>query len=483
MLRKRIPHGLLLAVILAVAALALPGEGQAYNWAKAVVEPAGSPGYGTSIAVHPSGDILISYQDAGTLNYAICDISASGHGNCDQTADWKTTGVDSVGFDSSLAVSSAGDPMVSYNQNTSGGVKFAICDVSASAHGNCDQTADWKTVALGGTANRSHTSLTVDAAGNPMIAYYDAQSAAKLRYAVCNISASVNGNCDDPSDWKQVTVDPQWDAGAAPSIRVDSAGNVMISYWYANYPLRPEGLRFAYCRRSSSSHGWCDTAADWITLDVDVQGSGIGVGGSTSLALTADGDPVIAYNGGPAPYDLLRFATCDISASTNGNCNQTANWRFANAATPAQNMTNRSIAMAPSGQLLISYYDPTNQDLKLASCQTSASANGNCDQASDWVTETVDEAGDVGESSSVAVDNTGRPVISYYDDTNDNLKFAIGAPLGVGGMQALPDVAESPGSRGGSLSLLCAVIASTAAAAGIALTAGTWYARRRSRAR
>ena len=41
-----------------------------------------------------------------------------------------------------------------------------------------------------------------------------------------------------------------------------------------------------------------------------------------------------------------------------------------------------------------------------------------------WLTETVDSAGDVGKLSSLALDRSGNPHISYLDDTNNAVKYA-----------------------------------------------------------
>jgi len=77
---------------------------------------------------------------------------------------------------------------------------------------------------------------------------------------------------------------------------------------------------------------------------------------------------------------------------------------------------NTSIALDRTGRAHISYYDDTNQDLKYA---TNASGS--------WVTTTVDSAGDVGRYTSIALDGAGRAHISYRDSTNYALKYATNA--------------------------------------------------------
>ena len=61
----------------------------------------------------------------------------------------------------------------------------------------------------------------------------------------------------------------------------------------------------------------------------------------------------------------------------------------------------------------ISYYDNSNDDLKYA---TSTSGS--------WVTTTVDSSGNVGKYGSIAIDSNDAVHISYRDSTNDDLKYA-----------------------------------------------------------
>src|SRR6266542_1384408 len=68
------------------------------------------------------------------------------------------------------------------------------------------------------------------------------------------------------------------------------------------------------------------------------------------------------------------------------------------------------------GRPLISYYDVTNGDLKVAHCVDLA-----CSAAT---LTTLDSAGDVGQWTSVAIGADGMGIISYLDATNFDLKVA-----------------------------------------------------------
>ena len=73
-----------------------------------------------------------------------------------------------------------------------------------------------------------------------------------------------------------------------------------------------------------------------------------------------------------------------------------------------------SIAVRPDGRPVISYYDSINRDLKLYDCHDSACITG--------IARTLDSGGDVGRGSSVAIRDDGTPIVSYSDASNNNFK-------------------------------------------------------------
>jgi hypothetical protein len=243
------------------------------------------------------------------------------------------------------------------------------------------------------------------------------------------------------------------------SIAVDADGDPIISHQDStNWDVK-----FATCDMSATG---CDAPGEWTKVTVDADATG---GGSSRwIAANAGGDAMISYQDGS--NGDLKFATCDLPAT---GCDTTADWTTVTVDATAQ-VGGASIAVDPSGDLLISYQDGSNGDLKFATCDLSATG---CDGPGEWTREWVETDGDAGNYNSIAVDADAHPVISYRR-SQGGLRFALGSavvPEAVDGIAQLPDVASGSGSSGPPYTLLAGGLA----AAVLALAAGAWYDRRR----
>jgi len=74
-----------------------------------------------------------------------------------------------------------------------------------------------------------------------------------------------------------------------------------------------------------------------------------------------------------------------------------------------------------TGEIWVSYYDAANADLKVSRFW---GRNGNCGPGDAWVCQTVDSAGDVGKYNSIAVWQD-KLMVAYYDASNRKLKMAM----------------------------------------------------------
>ncbi len=139
---------------------------------------------------------------------------------------------------------------------------------------------------------------------------------------------------------------------------------------------------------------------------VDSAGS---VGTYTSVAIGVDGRPLVSY------YDNtnadLRVAHCsDLACSA-------ATLTTLDSAWDVGQWT--SVAIGADGLGLISYDDLTNGDLKVAHCSNTA-----CSAATITALDGTSLGLDVGRFTSITIGTDGLGLISYYDDTNSALKVA-----------------------------------------------------------
>ncbi|MEZ4664061.1 MAG: PxKF domain-containing protein [Caldilineaceae bacterium] len=231
-----------------------------------------------------------------------------------------------------------------------------------------------------------NSSLALDGNGNPVISYYDATNQ-DLKLVHCGDATCGSGNTIR-------TVDSVGDVGSYTSLALDSSGNPVISY----YDRTNQDLKLVYCGDAT-----CNSAN--IIRTVDSAGD---VGESTSLELDSSGNPVISYF--DHTHSALKLVHCGDATCGSGNVIQTLDGGVDSVGTDS------SLALDSDGRPVISYYDDSNFDLKLVRCGDVACSSGNTIQI-------VDGPADVGSNSALALDSNGYPVISYYDESNINLKF------------------------------------------------------------
>ncbi len=132
----------------------------------------------------------------------------------------------------------------------------------------------------------------------------------------------------------------------------------------------------------------------------------------SSIALDSVGNPVISHF--DAGTGDLVLTHCDDPACAPGG-------DVTNTVDPSVNTVGlyTSLVLDGSDNPVISYYDLDSGDLKVAHCN-----DVDCDPAVAEAINTVDSAGDVGMYSSLALDGSGNPVISYYDLDLGDLKVA-----------------------------------------------------------
>jgi len=234
----------------------------------------------------------------------------------------------------------------------------------------------------GGIAGQ-YSSIAIGTDNNPVISYFQIQW---LKVAHCGNESCSAGNTI-------TTVDSTDAVGKYSSIAIGADNNPVISY----YDSTNGALKVTHCGNASCSAGNTITTVD-----------SPGVGTYTSIAIGADNNPVISY------YDFsngaLKVAHCGNESCSAGNTITTVD-------STGIEGTYTSIAIGTDNNPVISYYDSTNDDLKVAHCGNASCSTGN-------TITTVDSIGDVGRYTSIAIGVDGNPVISYFDDPNGDLKMA-----------------------------------------------------------
>ena len=330
----------------------------------------------SSIAIGTDNNPVIAYYDANNMFVKVikCNNSSCSTFNTPITVD-STSG---VGIDISIAIGADGNPVMSYYDLSNQDLKVLKCTSPSCSTFNVPVIVD--SAGDVGLLN----SITIGTDGNPVMSYYDLSNQ-DLKVLKCSSPSCSSSNT-------VVTLDSAGNVGEYTSIAIGTDGNPVMSYFDATNGK----LKVIKCSSPS-----CSSSNTPITLDSASNG-----GLYTSIVIGTDGNPVMSY------YDSsngdLKVVKCSNTSCSSSNTIVTLD-------STGNVGSFTSIAIGTDGNPVMSYYDTSNQDLKVLKCSSPSCSSSN-------TPVTLDSAGNVGSYTSIAIGKYGNPVMSYYDTSNGDLK-------------------------------------------------------------
>ena len=276
------------------------------------------------------------------------------------------------GIWNTLAIDSTGKRHVAYNANTE--LYYAT-----------DKSGSWVSTLVDSTLTVGRfTDIAVDSNDKVHISYYD-DSNKDLKYAT-----------DESGSWVVTVIDSLGFVGTYTSIAIDSSDKIHISY----HDDTNQDLKYAWC-----SSG-CSTGSSWTTSTIYTTGD---TGLQSEIIIGSLGTVHIAF------YDS------SIKGLMYGT-DQSGSWVF----TVVDNIGSGSyttggqpsIALDSSGNIHIVHRDVSSTGLRYATCTTSCSLSGS------WALGIIENAGNVGQQSSLVIDSNDKLHASYYDHGNSALRYS-----------------------------------------------------------
>ena len=220
------------------------------SWTTEVVDSQGTVGSDTSLELDSDGDPHVTYHRSYPFESADVKYASK------QGGSWTTETVESqvswIGSDTSLELDTNGDPHISYKQTSNSGLKYAT-----------KQGGSWTTELVDTEYIGSHSSLELDTSGNPHIGYHDSspkgEGGNKLAYA------SKQGG-----SWTIEIADSRGFVGSHTSLELDANGNPHISYY--NSTSEAENLKYATKQEGSWTTETADSengVGYYSSLEVD----------------------------------------------------------------------------------------------------------------------------------------------------------------------------------------------------------------------
>ena len=239
-------------------------------------ETVGNVGLGTSLVLDGSGHPVVAHYDETNDDLKVLHCNDPNCAGGDERSTAPDT-VGDVGFFASLALDSAGNPVVSYRDETNDDLKVLHCDDPNCAGGD-------ESITSPDTADAGYyTSLALDAAGNPVVSYASFGFYYTLMLLHCNDPDCAGGD---------ESVTPASGSGVASvidsSLELDADGFPVVSHYFSDGMYAPNfaDLHLAHCDNPDctgmGNQYTVPEAAGWV-------------GSPSSLELDAGGNPVITY--------------------------------------------------------------------------------------------------------------------------------------------------------------------------------------------
>lgn len=318
---------------------------------------------------------------------------------------------DYVGDFTSIAVPADGLPIIVYRDDTNTALSLWAAKCS---NARCTGPSTLSIIEDGVDAAGQYTSVAIGADGLPIVSYY-ADGLEVLKVAKC-----VDAACASPAII--TTVDATIGVGTFTSLAIGNDGIPVISY------VDETGVGALKVARCANAN--CTGAATITTVDATAS-----VGYFSSIAIGADGFPVIGYLDGSA--GSLKVAKCSNMACSGAATLTTVD----NSANDVGAFS--ALAIGSDGIPVIAYQDATANTVKVAKC-----ANPACTGAS-TITVVDDPANSVGEYLDLAIGSDGFPVLTYRDDTVGALKTAKCNNAACTGASLITVLDDPSGTNGG----------------------------------
>ena len=311
----------------------------------------------TSMVVADDGTVYVTFRDRDTDDLTLATLSAGSW----SFVNPEGAGDGSSGEFNSLARDVDGSLHVAYTGDQSGSVRYAT-----------DRSGEWQWEEIwDGDQDAWFPSLALDPDGRPHVAFYDT-GPDDLYIAHRGAGGA----------WEIETIAAAGQVGESASIACNAAGELIVAY----LDQTNDTLKLA-----------TNASGAWVSQTVDSSGT---VDQGIDLTLDAQGAAHIGYRAGS--YDL-RYATNASGAWTT----ETVHSADVVGQFP-------SIAVSPSGEVFISHYHNTSDDMIVEIGGPGA-----------WTTYTVEATNYAGLYGSLALDAYGKLHLVYKQDTGDPLRYAV----------------------------------------------------------